>query len=276
MDYSFFFSQSEPNVKHNARIKYYFNPDTGEYYPVETLIASQPVFKESGWELSDDKKHTISFQSRSKNEFTANEFAIMRARRKLYDLIRCNGFKWFVTLTYNDELGDRTDYAYVSKRFSQWMSNRVKRNGLKYVGVIEKHKKSEGLHFHVLCSDSLNLIDSGTVKCEGRKRPIKVETANKYKIPLEQRKTVYNVTDWKYGFSTAIEVTQDPKAAKVAGYLRKYLTKDSEKIGGRYYYSGGHLERPKYLLSDVDYSAIFAAHYEFSVGGTAYKGLKME
>jgi hypothetical protein len=118
-------------------------------------------------------------------------------------------------------------------------------------------------------------VDSGTVKCRGRKKPIKIATADRYGIPEADRKTVYNITDWSYGFSTAIEITEDPTGAKVAAYLKKYLTKDFEKIGGRYYYSGGSLRRPLYKYVDADLSDS-DCDFEFSVGGNVYRGLCLE
>jgi hypothetical protein len=118
--------------------------------------------------------------------------------------------------------------------------------------VVEFHKDKKGLHFHVLCNDKLRLVDSGTVSVPDRKKPIKTTTADKYKIAVADRKIVFNISDWKYGFSTAIEITGDPGRVKVARYLQKYLAKQTERPGGRWYYSGGDLLRPqyKYCLDD--------------------------
>lgn len=265
----FCFSESE--VKHNARVKYYINPD-GSSYPVELMVCNNSIFIEEGFERRFLNRKTSTNTKKPNN--SSIEQAVNRARKNLYDLIRCNNFKWFVTLTFNDEIVERSNYNAVVKKFNQWTSNRVKRNGLCYVAVIERHHKSNGLHFHVLTNEVVTLSDSGTVKCHGRKKPIKASTADRYNIPISDRKTVYNISDWSYGFSTAIEITDDEKGEKVAAYLKKYLTKDFEKIGGRYYYSGGLLARPLYTYTDTDFYDIEPT-YEFSVAGNAYKVLKL-
>ena len=143
-----------------------------------------------------------------------------------------------------------------------------------YVGVIERHKCSDGLHFHVLCNDVLSLVDSGTVKCLGHKKPIRISTADRYKIPEENRKKVYNISDWIYGFSTAIPITGDDALVKVSSYLQKYLTKETEKIGGRYYYSGGELQRPRYVYCDDDFYGCDET-YVIKVPGNTIKVLQI-
>ena len=49
------------------------------------------------------------------------------------------------------------------------------------------------------------------------------------------------------------------------GYVCKYITKAQEKIGGRWYYSGGELNRPRVEFLDLpfdDYAALTDAHVE--------------
>ena len=68
----------------------------------------------------------------------------------------------------------------------------------------------------------------------------------------EGAQVVYNLPSWSLGFSTAIRLYGDYRAA--VGYVLKYITKAPDKIGGRWYYSGGALERPdaSYLVVDFD------------------------
>lgn len=73
---------------------------------------------------------------------------------------------------------------------------------------------------------------------------------------------VYNLPQWKHGWSTAYEVYGD--ANGVASYITKYITKDLAKIFGNFYYAGGDIKRevPK-ELTDTDYqSAEFDREYE--------------
>lgn len=272
------FRATESEVLTTSRIKYYWDKN-GELYPVQKLTCSDRVFRDPAFERDVDKVFVVCNSDNNETTVTVadgcTEGAIRRAKKMIYDLIRCNPFVWFCTLTFDREKVDRTDYTEVIRKFNQWSDNKVRRKGYMYVSVIERHKESNGLHFHVVCNDSLDLVDSGTVKCVGRKKPIKVSTADRYKIPESDRKPVYNLPEWIYGFSTAIEITGDEKGLKVAGYLRKYLTKDFEKIGGRYYYSGGNLRRPVYKYVDDDYGDC-EYDWEFSVGGKAYRGLNLE
>ena len=53
---------------------------------------------------------------------------------------------------------------------------------------------------------------------------------------------VFNLPRWTLGFSTAIELYGE--YASACAYVCKYVRKQEEKIGGRWYYSGGKLEKP--------------------------------
>lgn len=262
----------------NCRIKQYPNSN-GEWISVQKMTSEKKIFNPSGLERSGYDT-TPKFEDDScleTDSHTAGDSdrAIKRARAKVLDIIRCNlDFKWFCTLTFNGDIVNRSCYSDVIRKFSQWCDNRVRRCGLKYVAVIERHHQSDGLHFHVLCPDVLRLVDSGTVKCLGHKKPIRVTTADRYKIPEENRKTVYNITDWFYGFSTALEITGDEGLVKVSAYLQKYLTKDSEKIGGRYYYSGGELLKPRFLYCDDDFFSCDET-YSIKVPGNTIKVLQI-
>lgn len=259
----------------NCRIKQYPNTD-GNWVSVEQMVSEKKIFNPSGLEKEGYEKYrkfddNSCLETDSEPSAENIDRAVKRARSKVLDIIRCNlDFKYFCTLTYNGVDFARDDYKAIVTTFGQWCDNRVRRKGLKYLAVVERHKQSNGLHFHVLCNDALALVNSGTVSVPQRKKPIRVTSADKYKIPLEDRKTVYNISDWSYGFSTAIEITGDPQRIKTANYLRKYLTKDSEKIGGRYYYSGGDLVRPRFLYCDADFYGC-AENYRIVVPGNTLK-----
>lgn len=267
---------SEDTGKYNARLKLCPN-SAGDWIPTEEMFATRHIFNPDGLEYAFGKvpKNCSNYLP----DFAYEEYkerSIRRAKAKLYDLLRCNlDLKYFLTLTVSpDKIEDREDYAVIIKKLNQWLNNRVKRKGLKYCGVVERHKKG-GLHFHFVVNDSLDFVDSGTVKCVGKNKPVKVATANKYKIPLEDRKMVYNLPEWSLGFTTAIEITEDDLHLKTAHYLVKYLTKDFEKIGGRYYYSGGNLQKPKYVYFNCSFNDTDES-YSFSVGGTDFKVKKYE
>ena len=148
-----------------------------------------------------------------------------RARKAVFDFAMCNpDLDTFVTFTLNGELIDRYDYNIVIKKLNNWLGNRVRRNGLKYVFVCEKHKDG-ALHFHgVLNSSAVTLTDSGHTDRNGHK--------------------IYHVDSWQWGFTTAIYCYG--RRSAVCKYITKYITKSTEKVGGRWYYSGGELKKPRY------------------------------
>ena len=96
---------------------------------------------------------------------------------------------------------------------------------------------------------SLNLVDSGTKVFYGFKKPIKPRTAKKYGLDWEKGQVVYNLSTWKFGFSTAIKVYGDK--AQLSHYITKYITKDNEKIMGRYYWHSRDLQKPKISYYNV-------------------------
>lgn len=264
--------------KYNTRIKLYpCNSDCEDWYAVDKMVCNNYVFNPDNAAVCKRSEHIPIFScderytpDKDLQERENKQRAIRRAKAKLFDYIRCNlDLNYFVTLTFNPDLINSKDYAAVIKKVNQWLDNRVRRNGLKYCGVVERHKKG-GLHFHFMTNDKLFFVDSGTVKVPKHKKPIKRETAAKYKIPWQEWQTVWNVFDWDYGFSTAIKIIDDDLHIKTSHYLVKYLTKDFEKIGGRYYYSGGKLVCPRYQYSNTDFSQTEEA-YAFEVCGIKYK-----
>lgn len=173
------------------------------------------------------------------NEFRQlyNERASRRARMNVFDLAICNRFDLFCTFTYDPEKIDRTSYEETYGALRTWLSNRVQRRGLRYVAVPEYHEKNaskygNAIHFHMLCnSEAVDLVDSGHRRA-GKK--------------------VYNIPSWTFGFSTAQFITGERSVDFVSKYVSKYMTKtNGRKIGGRYYLSGGDLQRPTYVYADT-------------------------
>lgn len=202
----------------NGRIK--TTPD-GEL--LEVVYASRDVFKLPGWELVGPSKPRVKGAKSSDGE--PNERSIARANRRVSELTKCNGdvFDLFVTLTLSAAECDRYHWADVIKRLNKWLSNRVERKGLAYVLVPELHKDG-AIHFHgFMNASALKLVDSG----------------RKW-----NRKIVYNVADWKIGFTTAVKLTGSYMRA--CNYILKYVRKQTSggMIGGRYYLHGGHLKEP--------------------------------
>lgn len=294
--------QSDTDVKYNCRIKYY-QDDSGNLVPYEMMASNRQVFTCAGTELSefsqalawrleyqaaneelfgDHPVYADGYQSAPKTKAELLDASRRRARRKIFDYCICNDFDLFITLTLDKSHIDRNDYGAVIKKINSFLGNRVRRRGLKYIGVPEYHQNG-GLHFHFACtSQAFRLVDSGTVSVPDRKKPIKVSTADRLGIPSFDRRTVYNVADWRLGFSTAIYTYGDRGA--LAHYMSKELCKDVQKrlaasgtidkIGGRWYLHGGKLNKPICKLQNVNFRELVGASYEITTDGGDFKVYK--
>lgn len=251
----------------NCRMKYI----RGEL--VEVMVCSAPVFNGSGYEPLKDSFKAVR---RSDHEIDQNGdgSARRRAVRRLRDLIQCNDWSYFVTVTFDQSKIDRCDYGVVIRKVNTFLDNRVRRSGWSYVGVVEHHADHRGLHFHFLVNGDLRLVNSGTVlrPCGGR--PVKLSTAIRQGYNKDQLRPVYNLAEWSLGFSTAIEVYGNVKA--LANYVGKYLTKsDENKIGGRWFYHGGKLSEPEYKYNNLDFDS-FVGDVEFDTDGGTFKILYVD
>lgn len=240
---------------YNTRYKYYPRSD-GTFSLAETMVTSEPIFNPDGLERSSNDCRASGLPT---SEFEKINRSKSRAKSKLYDLIMCNEFSHFCTLTLSPDEIDRSDYNIIIKKLNTYLANRVRRNGLYYVGVPELHKKG-GFHFHFLVNDVLPLEDSGTCLRPAGGRPVKVDTALRQGFDLSELRTVYNITDWKLGFTTAIQLIGD--RVVIANYIGKYITK-GDKVGGRWYYSGGDLIRPSFKYDNIDFDTFNDYDYDF-------------
>ena len=193
------------------------------------------------------------------------EHSIIRAQNKVFDLCYENEFTHFYTLTFNQEKYNSHEAREILKRTRSFLMNVVNRHGLKYVLTAERHKKG-GIHLHMVANCPFQLVDSGTRLVEGYTKPVKLETIQKKKIPPEQvKKVVYNIPEWKHGFTTAIEIDGDPAA--LSQYLTKYITKDIHKIFGKYYWSSKNLKRsPEITYTNTPFAEVQAPIYNFDFG----------
>ncbi len=156
-----------------------------------------------------------------------------RSKNNLMDILKSNDFNFFVTLTFDKNKIDRLDDNKTRKEFAKFVKDlRKDFNNMIYVAVPEYHKKG-GLHFHLLLgkvtAEELGLVDSGKFVKSGRCKG----------------QTIFNVTKWQSGFSTATKVL-DTNAVKY--YLSKYLTKgkvDPRFFGKKRFYVSQNIERPQ-------------------------------
>ena len=164
-----------------------------------------------------------------------------RAIDKVYDIAFQNDWSFFITCTIKpNEDFDRDNPQEVYEKLRHWLKNNVSRNGLQYLIIPEYHpEKNEGIHFHGLVNDVLPRADSGRTLFNGKAwRTEDLKAKGFYKDSL---KTIYNLSTWKYGYTTAIPVSGSP--ARLACYITKYITKDCKKIFGKYYLSSRNIRR---------------------------------
>lgn len=248
------FAQSEDSLRRPVRAKYY--PQSDGSLKLATIQAFDvPFFMPSGWEFPDKSNDHNDIDNDIDNDIEGEDIeddepkngnkerARRRARIATYDLVMSNPhLDTFITLTYSPEsVNNKANYAECYSKLRPFLSNNVQRKGLSYVGVPELTKKGD-VHFHFLANrDALQL-----------ERAVSPKTGR----PLtHKRDPIYNVTNWNVGFSTAqiarARSEGDDERAACVKYILKYIGKQNEMIGGRYYLSGGKLARPIYLYGDT-------------------------
>lgn len=246
-------SVCEDDVMHNTRIRTY---RTGMN---KITVANRKVFKESGWELSERSKgsdNDITHKPQTKGAESRTD-SVRRSKNRIFDIIIQNEWSYFVTLTFSPEYVNRFSSADVKSFLHKWLDNMTKHHSLKYLLVPELHKSS-AIHLHGLVIGGVDVIDSGTRRPPEGKKPLKIETLKRKRISLDDCRMVYNLPQWKYGFSTAEPLYGD--LSNTAKYITKYITKDVTKIFGNYYYAGGNglVRDVPFVLADVPYEEFTA------------------
>lgn len=255
------------DVLKNLRVRLVPDFENGGYRATEYTVCNRPIFNPDHYiRLYDSPVVDRRCTAHGSDHLDQSR---RRALRAVRDLMECNRFDWFLTFTLNGARYARDDYTTFCKVVNKYLANRVQRHGWKYVAVMEYHKDGENLHLHAVVqadADSLKLVDSGTVLRPNGGRPVKLATALKQGYRREELRTVYNVTDWVDGYSTAIHTYGNHMS--LAKYITKYITKSDDKVGGRWYYSGGKLDRPRYLFDNVDFDLIEPTREYTNAGGT--------
>ena len=227
------FIASADEITHNAIVYRYPNGC------VDILASDKRIFREPGWERETEydktERRPAPREPGKKAEGENQQRSMRRARAKLRRLALANDFEYFVTLTLDKTKIDRYDPKVITKALNTWTDNMVRRNGIRYILVPEQHKDG-ALHFHgFFAGENLPVTDSG-----------KKDTCGE---------PVYNLPQWKYGFSTAIRLRGEyPRAV---AYVCKYIGKqEGQRPMGRWYYSGGALKEPPKEYIDIDFDEV--------------------
>ncbi len=249
IEYTAIMPKSQYDIMHNTKIKTY--PDGSQ----KITVATRPIFREKGWEQSNTPHVHVKVPRHQDPNSETRSDSLRRSVGKIYDIIAMNldKFQYFVTLTFDPAKVDSKSTKEVISIMRQFLKNMSNRHGLAYILIPEYHK-SGMIHLHGLISNTLQLIDSGTRKARGYDKPMRIATIKRKGIALNECKMVYNLPQWKYGHSTAMEISGNGKM--VFSYITKYITKDMEKIFGNFYYAGGEINRDAPVeLTDMDYSS---------------------
>ena len=161
----------------------------------EALVCDKAIFGGSGWEARQGAGQEV----RAKDGGHDAARAVRRARAQVRDIALCTPFRWFVTLTLDPARVNRYDVREVTRHLNHWLDNQVRRKGLAYVLVPERHKDG-AIHFHGFFNDALEARDSGTVSLPGQKAPRRPRSARQRANGWRTGKPVYNLPGWSWGF----------------------------------------------------------------------------
>jgi hypothetical protein len=234
----------DPDIFHNAKVELYPNVELAK-----VTYSRKKIFKDDGWELHYPEKRRLDFDRREMGENVRDD-SLRRAKKRIFGYAMLNKFDYFVTWTLDAKLIDRYDRKEVAKKMQKFLNNAVQRKDLRYIIVPEFHKDG-AIHAHGFASGNLNMVNSGKLDRAGR--------------------TIYNVRDWKWGFTTAVRISGDYQ--KASYYITKYVNKASQMIFGNFYYAGGRglIRQPETLLFDAEFDDIEAKEYEIEEAKNAFK-----
>lgn len=256
---------NEPTVYTNARIK---------EYPKSLVkqVATGAIFPLIPGE-SKPRRYPVSPPGQAKDKDHSLAVSMRRAKSKVRDLAICNSFEYFFTVTIDPKLLDRYDAKAVYSKVRTFLSHMVQRKDFSYLIVPEYHEQKSGedrpaIHLHGLC----NL---GEVRIE-RARGKSGRRLTKGGRPI------YNILDWKYGFSTCSPIDPDTYERAV-NYVVKYITKgngESGKVFGKFYLHSRNLVKGPntYPLAPENYDEFrdeekLKAHIQHE--GELYSGLRV-
>ena len=167
---------------------------------------------------------------------------LFRSRKLVIDLAYENKNLWksFLTLTFAENVKD-IDFA--NKCFNSWLTSiRQIFPDFSYLCVPEFQKRG-AVHYHLLS----NLVVGGEL------------------LPIQsEKKKMYDVRFWKYGFTSAFDLKLADDRFNVALYVCKYLYKDidSRLFGRKKIMHSRNLNLPKVatMLQNNDYVQSLLAH----------------
>ena len=206
--------------------------------------------------FTNEYEHIADFKDESRSHIVS----MNRTINKVYEISRSNTWEWFFTMTFDGSKVNRYNYDDCVRKMSQWLKDTRKLYApdMKYLVVPERHKDG-AYHFHGLFYDigNIPLVDSGV---------------------RQNRRKIYNLPTFKYGFTTVSKVGDSGKASN---YVCKYITKELCQVttGKKRYWCSRNINRPEVTTLTVEGSLLdklekFDGHIDYmkSVEGL-YQGV---
>lgn len=230
---------NQPVFSDGSDIKGCIDPNNGEYY-----------------EFQDIPKNYNKKARGTAQETECREDNIKRAKDNVYMIARQNHWDYFVTLTFDPKKIDSFNPTSIGTKLNNWLKNRVRSDGLAYLAVPEYHQSGR-IHVHLLTNDKLKLEESGTRIYHGK--PYKETTLARRGIKYSELPKVYNLSRWKYGYTTAIKTYGGDNNVRLANYVTKYMSKSLSNILGKYYYSSRNICR---TYKNIEYGNVTTDEFE--------------
>ena len=198
-------------------------------YPIGSHVTFYKRTITRGKEKEENEEEiNVNFTKAYKNEGRTEEeekhcmnVSLSATKNRIYNIARSNTWDWFITLTFDRKRTDSSEYDMIVYRLKIFLNNLQMRKcpNMIYLIVPELHNDGEHYHFHGLLAnvDNMRFMYSGKDDKSGN--------------------PIYNITDWKWGFTTATRIKDSNRASS---YITKYITKDNVNIlkeKNRYYCS---------------------------------------
>lgn len=159
-----------------------------------------------------DKEKAKEFVDKN---FERKQRNLIERRKRFVRKVRQQKWDYFVTLTYDDKKHNEESFR---KTLSNTLKHLSSRKGWKYVGVWERGKDSNRLHFHALMIIP-NMVGEFEERRDYSTEHHKMQTANQNTFFLE-----------RFGRNDFSKIENDFILNDSIRYLMKYLEKSGEKI----------------------------------------------
>ena len=170
--------------------------------------------------------------------------SISRTKRKIKEYARNNDFDYFVTLTFDPKKFNSFSIDTVLK-CTRLFLQKLRRStpDLKYLLVPEYHADKQKIHLHGYIKGYLKLLKAENPDKNGE-------------ILTYKGKTIYNLPQWNYGYSTALKIGKTATdTLKCSSYITKYVTKDLlVAFNQKRYWSSKNLELGQTLVEQKIYA----------------------